>query len=161
MVLSCTKTRIAEPLNLKHGRTRTRRQLRCIISGMATRWRTLDCRDCPGNTSGYSSCPLGRARWRRLIKSVPRAIKNKPFQCSDSSLLSPSAEPHDPGRTRGFPGALWTAPTRKVAVIMIVGHRRPCGQTDKLALLPSVKRQVFCVGDSFKMDKPKASNNCS
>ena len=29
-------------------------------------------------------------------------------------------------------------------------------QTDKLALLPLVKRQVFCVGDRLKMDKHKA-----
>ena len=32
---------------------------------------------------------------------------------------------------------------------------------DKLALLPSVKRQTFCVGDGFKMDKHKAWNNKS
>ena len=30
---------------------------------------------------------------------------------------------------------------------------------DKLALLPSVKRQVFCVRDRLKMDKQKAWNN--
>ena len=29
-------------------------------------------------------------------------------------------------------------------------------QTDTLALLPLVKRQVFCVGDRLKMDKHKA-----
>ena len=30
---------------------------------------------------------------------------------------------------------------------------------DRLALLPKVKMQVFCVGDRFEMDKHKASNN--
>ena len=30
---------------------------------------------------------------------------------------------------------------------------------DKLALLPPVKRQVFCVRDRLKMDKHKAWNN--
>ena len=29
-------------------------------------------------------------------------------------------------------------------------------QTDTLALLPLVKRQVFCIGDRLKMDKHKA-----
>ena len=32
----------------------------------------------------------------------------------------------------------------------------PIRQTDTLALLPLVKRQVFCVGDRLKMDKHKA-----
>ena len=38
-------------------------------------------------------------------------------------------------------------------------------QTDKLALLPLVKRQVYCVGDRLRMDKKdgqaKALNNPS
>ena len=34
-------------------------------------------------------------------------------------------------------------------------------QTEKLALLPSVNRQVFCVGARLKMDKHKAQNNYS
>ena len=33
--------------------------------------------------------------------------------------------------------------------------------TDKLALLPSVKRQVHCVGNRLKMDKHKAPKNNS
>ena len=40
-------------------------------------------------------------------------------------------------------------------------HTHTHTHTHKLAVLPSVKRQVICVGDRMKMDKHKAWNNNS